>query len=69
MMENTTIKIGGMSCEGCVKNIQGVLSVLPGVTSAAVSLASAQALVSYDADQVDRGSLLAAIEDAGFDAE
>lgn len=27
-MESTTIKIGGMSCQGCVKNITGVLSAL-----------------------------------------
>ena len=68
-MEKTSIKVGGMSCQGCVKNIQGVLSALPGVASAEVSLEAAEALVSYDAQQVDRGSLLNAIEDAGFDAE
>ena len=31
-MENTVIKIGGMSCQGCVKNVTGVLQALPGVT-------------------------------------
>ena len=68
-METTSIKVGGMSCQGCVKNIQGVLSALPGVASAEVSLEAAEALVSYDAQQVDRGRLLEAIEEAGFDAE
>lgn len=68
-MEKTSIKIGGMSCQGCVKNIQGVLSALPGVAAAEVSLTAAEAIVSYDAQQVDRSSLLNAIEDAGFDAE
>jgi selenide,water dikinase len=30
-MENTVIKVGGMSCQGCVKNITGVLGALAGV--------------------------------------
>ena len=25
-MENVVIKVGGMSCQGCVKNITGVLT-------------------------------------------
>lgn len=67
-MENTVIKVGGMSCQGCVKNITGVLSALPGVASAEVSLESAEAKVAFDAQAVSREALLAAIEDAGFDA-
>jgi len=68
-MEQSVIKIGGMSCQGCVKNIQGVLSALPGVASADVSLEPPEARVSYDPLQLDRSRLLAAIEDAGFDAQ
>ena len=68
-MENTLIKIGGMSCQGCVRNITGVLTGLPGVSSAEVSLEKAEAVVAFDAQQVGRGELLGAIEDAGFDAE
>lgn len=68
-MENTRIKIGGMSCQGCVKNITGVLSALPGVGSAEVSLEAGEAQVAYDAQTVSRAALLEAIEDAGFDAE
>jgi copper chaperone len=68
-MENTVIKVGGMSCQGCVKNITGVLSALPGVASAEVSLEAAEAKVAFDPQAVRREELLAAIEDAGFDAE
>jgi copper chaperone len=68
-MENTVIKVGGMSCQGCVKNITGVLSALPGVASAEVSLEVAEARVAFDAQAVTRAALLEAIEDAGFDAE
>lgn len=68
-MENTVIKIGGMSCQGCVKNINGVLGALAGVTSAEVSLEAGEARVAYDPQAVSRETLLGAIEDAGFDAE
>lgn len=68
-MESTVIKIGGMSCQGCVKNITGVLTALAGVASAEVSLEAGQATVAFDALAVSREALLGAIEDAGFDAE
>ena len=68
-MENTVIKIGGMSCQGCVKNITGVLSAMAGVSSAEVSLEAAEGRVTFDPQAVSRGDLVNAIEDAGFDAE
>jgi len=67
-MESTVIKIGGMSCQGCVKNISGVLGALPGVASAEVSLDAAEAKVAFDPQVIARAALLEAIEDAGFDA-
>lgn len=68
-MENTVIKVGGMSCQGCVKNITGVLSSMAGVASAEVSLEAAEARVGFDPQLVTRDALINAIEDAGFDAE
>lgn len=68
-METTLIKVGGMSCQGCVKNITAVLSGLAGVVSAEVSLEAAEARVVHDPQVVTRAVLVGAIEDAGFDAE
>ena len=68
-MENVDIKVGGMICQGCVKNITGVLSALPGVTVAEVSLEAAEARVAFDPQIVSRSALVGAIQDAGFDAE
>ncbi|MBU1365820.1 MAG: cation transporter [Gammaproteobacteria bacterium] len=68
-MENTIIKVGGMSCQGCVKNIGGVLGGMAGVASADVSLEAGEAKVAFDPQAVTREALVAAIEDAGFDAE
>lgn len=67
-METTTIKVGGMSCGGCVKSITGVLTALDGVAKAEVSLEQARAVVEFDAGKVTREQLMGAIEDAGFDA-
>jgi copper chaperone len=67
-MEDVIIKVGGMSCQGCVKNVTGVLQALPGVAGVEVLLDAGQARVAYDAQQVDVARLRAAIEDAGFDA-
>ena len=66
-MEQIVMEVGGMSCQGCVKNINGVLGVLDGVASAEVSLEAAQAKVAFDPLRVSRAALLEAIEDAGFD--
>jgi len=68
-MENTVIKVGGMSCQGCVKNVTDVLNGMAGVASAEVSLDAAEAKLAYDPQIVSREALLGAIEDAGFDAE
>ncbi|MGB7501583.1 MAG: heavy metal-associated domain-containing protein [Azonexus sp.] len=68
-MESSVIKVGGMSCQGCVKNITGVLTAMPGVATAEVSLEAAEARVSFDPQVVSRSALVGAIEDAGFNAE
>jgi copper chaperone len=67
-METTTIKVGGMSCGGCVKSVTAVLMALDGVSKAEVSLEQAQTVVEFDPLKLGRAQLLQAIDDAGFDA-
>ena len=66
-MEKANIGVGGMSCQGCVKNVTGVLQALPGVASVEVSLEAGQASIVYDPAQVGQTQFAAAIEGAGFD--
>lgn len=68
-METTTIKVEGMSCGGCVKSVTNVLTALPGVTKADVSLEDKQARVEYEAGRVSIEDMKRAIVDAGFEAE
>ncbi|MDR1424058.1 MAG: heavy-metal-associated domain-containing protein [Azoarcus sp.] len=66
-MSEITIKVEGMSCGGCVRNVTRALEALPGVAAAQVSLEGASATVQYDPARVDAAALRAAVEGAGFD--
>ncbi len=67
-METTTIKVDGMTCGGCSASVTRVLSALPGVAKAEVTLDPGQAVVDFDLAVVSRAALCAAIRDAGFEA-
>lgn len=68
-MEQVTIKVGGMSCGGCVKNVTGALTALDGVQNAIVSLERGEAVVEFDSAKLSRAQLVQAIDNAGFDVE
>jgi copper ion binding protein len=67
-METTRIKVGGMTCSGCVASVTRALQAIDGVDKVEVSLDQGQASVRYDPDRVNETKLRSAIEDAGFDA-
>jgi copper chaperone len=66
-MEEIVVGISGMSCQGCVKNVTGVLQALAGVERVDVSLEAGQATIVYDPEKTNATRFKAAIEDAGFD--
>jgi copper chaperone len=65
-MNEITLTVTGMTCGGCVNSVHKVLTALPGVQSAEVTLSPGQARVVYDAARVDRAAMVQAIVDAGF---
>lgn len=67
-MKDLLIKVGGMSCQGCVKGVTGALAAIDGVSQVEVSLDAAEARVRFDEGKVEAGQLLAAVEAAGFEA-
>jgi len=67
-METVTIKVGGMTCGGCVASVTRVVQAVVGVDSVNVSLDQGEAVVTYDSAQVAPDALKAAIVAAGFDA-
>ena len=68
-METSVIKVGGMSCQGCVRSVTSVLQALPGVSGAEVSLERGEARVEHDADKVGLVEIKRAVVEAGFEAE
>jgi copper chaperone len=66
-MERVIVGVTGMSCQGCVKNVTGVLRALPGVAEVEVSLEEARARIAYDPQIIQPAQFREAIEGAGFD--
>ncbi|MDE0018535.1 heavy-metal-associated domain-containing protein [Candidatus Poribacteria bacterium] len=67
-MEKTKLKIGGMSCQHCVKTVKDALTALEGVQSAKVNLRKGEAVVRFDELSINPVNLRDAITQAGFEA-
>ncbi|MBL8528397.1 MAG: heavy-metal-associated domain-containing protein [Burkholderiales bacterium] len=67
-METVTIKVGGMTCGGCVASVTRVVQAVPGVERVDVSLDKGQAVVTYDGTKAQPAAFKAVIAAAGFDA-
>ncbi|KNC81995.1 hypothetical protein SARC_05708 [Sphaeroforma arctica JP610] len=65
----THIAVAGMTCNSCVKNIEGMLGDMDGVVNIQVSLSDEDAWVVYESDFTSPIELSLAIEDMGFDAD
>jgi copper chaperone len=66
-MERITLKIDGMSCGGCVRQVTKALTKVPGVSVEQVQVGTAT--VSIDPQTTSKESLLQTIRDAGYDAK
>lgn len=61
--------ITGMTCASCVGRVERALTAVPGVVSATVNLATERAQVRFLEGAVSRGALIAAVADAGYEAQ
>jgi len=61
------LEITGMTCASCVRRVERALAGVPGVTAATVNLAAESADVTLAA-QAGADALIAAVEDAGYQA-
>lgn len=64
----TTLRISGMTCNGCVKHVDAALRGVPGVSAVEVSLVARTAKVVHDPERAPQASLVAAVEAAGYQA-
>src|SRR5919106_1766731 len=68
-MQTIELPIRGMTCASCVATIERGLRRVPGVQTAAVDLAAAQATVTYDPTVAQVNDLIQAIEEAGYEVK
>lgn len=65
-VETLTLKVFGMTCDGCVQSVHNAINDIAGVQSVEVNLPLKQAVIEYDDTQVDKIELIGAVEGAGF---
>jgi copper chaperone CopZ len=63
----TTLRISGMTCNGCVRHVDKALREVPGVTAVEVSLPEERAKIVHEAT-APLEALVAAVESAGYSA-
>jgi heavy metal translocating P-type ATPase len=63
--DHVTLRIEGMTCASCVGRVERVLKAVPGVSEAAVNLATERAEITGQG--LDPARLAKAVEDAGYD--
>lgn len=64
----SVISIEGMTCQSCVRNIEGVVGGLNGVQSIKVDLAAKQGTVMHNALVITGSQITERIDDMGFKA-
>ena len=66
-MAETTLKIGGMSCQHCVMIVKKSLDAIKGVSFAEVAIGTAK--VVYDNTVTDRDTLVHSVRNSGYKIE
>ena len=67
--ETFDLKIAGMTCATCQGRVEKALAAVDGVVAASVNLATEKASVTGIAGLVRASDLIAAVEDAGYEAD
>ncbi|BAZ46913.1 copper-translocating P-type ATPase (plasmid) [Chondrocystis sp. NIES-4102] len=67
-MENTNLKLRGMSCASCAINIEEAIRAVPGVNECSVNFGAELATVTYDQDRTDVAAIQEAVDAAGYSA-
>ncbi|MFI5276538.1 MAG: heavy-metal-associated domain-containing protein [Ktedonobacterales bacterium] len=65
-MVETTLSVPDISCEHCVKTINGALGAASGVAEVSTDIPSKTVRLTYDAAQIDMPQIEAILDDAGY---
>lgn len=67
-MENTTLKLRGMSCASCGRSIEEAISSVNGVNKCIVNFGAELATVEYDPRKTDVAAIQKAVNESGYSA-
>ena len=67
-MENTTLKLRGMSCASCARSIEEAIREVNGVNECIVNFGAELATVEYDPSKTDVTVIQQAVDEAGYSA-
>jgi Cu+-exporting ATPase len=65
-LQAVELPILGMTCAGCVRNVERALNKTEGVSEAAVNLATERASVQFDKSKVNLNQIIQRVQDAGY---
>lgn len=65
-IEEKVLSVPDISCEHCVKTINGALGALPGVESVQTDIPSKSVRLRYDAGKVSMAQIETTLDDAGY---
>ncbi|MDA8116178.1 MAG: heavy-metal-associated domain-containing protein [Actinomycetota bacterium] len=65
-MATKVYRVDGMTCQHCVKAVSDELAQVPGIANFDVNLDTK--LVTIDGDALDDAAIVAAIDEAGYEA-
>lgn len=68
-MQTETLKVSGMTCNGCTSKVTRVLNAINGVDEVEVSLPNGQATVRYDEQLTTLDQLKSAVRGAGYEVD
>ena len=68
-MENITLSVSGMSCQGCADSLGRLFDKEPGITNASVSFDESAAALEFDPEKVTEARLSEIVETAGFSVQ
>src|ERR687885_3054295 len=68
-METLTLKLRGMSCASCAKNVEEAIQSVPGVSECVVNFGIEQATVKYEPQKTNLETIQHAVSEAGYSAE
>lgn len=65
-MQNQTLNVTGMTCDGCTSKVANALKAIPGVHDVVVSLSTGEAAVRYDEQLTSPDQLKSAVKGASY---